>query len=99
MHFLHSNISNLFTVCVLTYKVYCAYIPSNGAMALLNKISVFHIPVCLVCMSVCIIIAGTMRAEPYFMVIIKYILDNLCIIIINYGMKHTQFSRCRLRYR
>ena len=52
-------------------------------MALLNKISVFHIPVCLVCMSVCIIIAGTMRAEPYFMVIIKYVLDNLCIIIIN----------------
>ena len=34
-------------------------------------------------MSVCIIIAGTMRAEPYFMVIIKYVLDNLCIIIIN----------------
>ena len=28
---------------VLSYKVYCAYIPSNGAMALLNKISVFRI--------------------------------------------------------
>ena len=40
MHLLHSNISNLFTVCVLSYKVYCAYTPSKGAMALLNKISV-----------------------------------------------------------
>ena len=43
MHLLHSNISNLFTVCVLSYKIYCAYTPSNGAMALLNKISVFRI--------------------------------------------------------
>ena len=25
------------------HKVYCAYTPSNGAMALLNKISVFRI--------------------------------------------------------
>ena len=44
MHLLHSNINNLFTVCVLSYKLYCAYTPSNGAMALLNKISVFRIP-------------------------------------------------------
>ena len=29
--------------CVLSYKIYCAYTPSNGAMALLNKISVFRI--------------------------------------------------------
>ena len=28
------------SVCVLSYKIYCAYTPSNGAMALLNKISV-----------------------------------------------------------
>ena len=47
-HFLHSNISNLFIVsvcvyCVLSYKIYCAYTPSNGDMALLNKVSVFRI--------------------------------------------------------
>ena len=28
--------------CVLSYKVYYAYSPSNGAMVLLNKISVFR---------------------------------------------------------
>ena len=28
-------------VCVLSYKVCCAYTPSNRAMVLLNKISVF----------------------------------------------------------
>ena len=38
----HSNVSKLITVCVLSYKVYCAYkvYYSDGAMALLNKISV-----------------------------------------------------------
>ena len=41
VHFLHSNISNLFTVCILSYKVYCA--PWNGAMAILNKISIFSL--------------------------------------------------------
>ena len=41
VHFLHSNISNLFTVCILSYKVYCA--PSNRAMAILNKISIFSL--------------------------------------------------------
>ena len=46
VHLLHSNISNWFTVCVycvLSYKIYCAYTSSNGVMALMNKISVFHI--------------------------------------------------------
>ena len=33
----------MITVCVLSYMVYCAYTPSNGAMALLNKISVLCI--------------------------------------------------------
>ena len=41
VHLQHSNVSKLNTVCALHYKVYCAYTPSNGAMALLNKISVF----------------------------------------------------------
>ena len=41
VHLQHSNVSKLNTVCALHYKVYCAY--SNGAMALLNKISVFRI--------------------------------------------------------
>ena len=31
--------------CVLSCKIYCVYNPSNGAMALLNKISVFRISV------------------------------------------------------
>jgi len=44
VHLQHSNVSKLITVCALHYKVYCAYTPSNGAMALLNKISVFRIP-------------------------------------------------------
>jgi len=43
VHLQHSNVSKLNTVCALHYKVYCAYTPSNGAMALLNKISVFRI--------------------------------------------------------
>ena len=42
-HLQHSKVSNLNAVCALYYKVYCAYSPSNGAMALLNKMSVFHI--------------------------------------------------------
>ena len=29
--------------CALSYKIDCAYTPANGAMALLNKISVFRI--------------------------------------------------------
>ena len=29
--------------CVLSYKIYCAYTPSNGAMALLNKIFVYSL--------------------------------------------------------
>ena len=40
IHLQHANISNLNTACAL-YYVYCAYTPSSGAMALLNKISVF----------------------------------------------------------
>ena len=43
-HLQHSNVSNLNAVCALYYKVYCAYTLSNGAMALLNKFSVFRIP-------------------------------------------------------
>ena len=33
VHLQHSNVINLFTVCALSYKVYCAYTPSNGVMA------------------------------------------------------------------
>ena len=37
VHLQHSNVSKLITVYALHCKVYCAYTPSNGAMALLNK--------------------------------------------------------------
>ena len=62
VHLQHSNVSKLNTVCALHYKFYCAYTPSNGAMALLNKISIFrilslslyiYIYVC-VCVCVCV---------------------------------------------
>ena len=43
VHLQHSDVSKLNTVCALHYKVYCAYTPSNGVMAWLNKISLFRI--------------------------------------------------------
>ena len=60
MHLLHSNISNLFIVCVLSYKIYCAYTPSNGAMALLNNISVFRI--------LCVCMKHSEEEKPYYCV-------------------------------
>ena len=42
--YISTSVICLLCVCVLSYKIYCAYTPSNGAMALLNKISVFRIP-------------------------------------------------------
>ena len=39
-------------ISLLSCKVYCAYTPSNGAMALLNTISVFRISPLWVCLCV-----------------------------------------------